>query len=67
MKTIGEKLKRARLERSIPQKKMAKDLGMSVQSIVNIEKGVCSNLKTIQKLADYIGVEIEATVVEVKN
>lgn len=67
MKTIGEKLKRARLERRIPQKKMAKDLGMSVQSIVNIEKGVCSNLKTIQKLADYIGVEIEATVVEVKN
>ena len=66
MKTIGEKLKKARLERGIVQRRMARDLGMSVQSIVNIEKGICSNLKTIQKMADYIGVEIEANIVEAK-
>jgi transcriptional regulator with XRE-family HTH domain len=67
MKTIGEKLKKARLERGVVQRRMAKDLGLTVQSILNIENGKCFNIKTIEKYAEYIGVEIEANIVEAKN
>ncbi len=67
MKTIGEKLKKARIERGIVQRRMARELGISVQSMVNIENGKCFNMKTIEKYAEYIGVEIEASIVEVKN
>lgn len=67
MKTIGEKLKKARIERGVVQRRMAKDLGLTVQSILNIENGKCFNIKTIGKYAEYIGVEVEANIVEVKN
>ena len=67
MKTIGEKLRNARLEKGVVQRRMAKDLGLTVQSILNIENGKCFNIKTIEKYAEYIGVEIEANIVEVKN
>lgn len=67
MKTIGEKLKKARIERGVVQRRMAKDLGLSVQSILNIENGKCFNIKTIEKYAEYLGVEIEVNIVEVKN
>ena len=67
MKTIGEKLKKARIERGVVQRRMARDLGLTVQSILNIENGKCFNIKTIEKYAEYIGVEIEANIVEVKN
>ena len=67
MKTIGEKLKKARIERGVVQRRMAKDLGLTVQSILNIENGKCFNIKTIEKYAEYIGVEVEANIVEAKN
>jgi transcriptional regulator with XRE-family HTH domain len=67
MKTIGEKLKKARIERGVVQRRMARDLGLTVQSILNIENGKCFNIKTIEKYAEYIGVEVEANIVEVKN
>lgn len=67
MKTIGEKLKKARIERGVVQRRMAKDLGLTVQSILNIENGKCFNIKTIERIADYIGVEVEVNIVEVKN
>lgn len=67
MKTIGEKLKKARIERGVVQRRMAKDLGLTVQSILNIENGKCFNMSTIEKYAEYLGVEIEANIVEVKN
>lgn len=67
MKTIGEKLKKARIEKGIVQRRMAEDLGISVQSMVNIENGKCFNIKTIEKYAEYIGVEIEVNIVEAKN
>jgi transcriptional regulator with XRE-family HTH domain len=67
MKTIGEKLKKARIERGVVQRRMAKDLGLTVQSILNIENGKCFNIKTIEKYAEYLGVEIEVNIVEVKN
>ena len=67
MKTVGEKLKKARIERGVVQRRMAEDLGISVQSMVNIENGKCFNIKTIEKYAEYIGVEVEANIVEVKN
>lgn len=67
MKTIGEKLKKARIEKGVVQRRMAKDLGLTVQSVLNIENGKCFNIKTIEKYAEYIGVEVEANIVEVKN
>lgn len=67
MKTIGEKLKKARIERGVVQRRMAEDLGISVQSMVNIENGKCFNIKTIEKYAEYIGVEIEVNIVEAKD
>jgi transcriptional regulator with XRE-family HTH domain len=67
MKTIGEKLKKARVEKGVVQRRMARDLGLTVQSILNIENGKCFNIKTIEKYADYIGVKIEVNIVEVKN
>lgn len=67
MKTIGEKLKKARIERGVVQRRMARELGISVQSMLNIENGKCFNLKTIEKYAEYLGVEIEVNIVEVKN
>lgn len=67
MKTIGEKLKKARIERGVIQRRMARDLGLCVQSMLNIENGKCFNLKTIEKYAEYLGVEIEVNIVEVKN
>lgn len=67
MKTIGEKLKKARIERGVVQRRMAKDLGLTVQSVLNIENGKCFNIKTIERIADYIGVKIEVNIVEVKN
>ena len=67
MKTIGEKLKKARIERGVVQRRMARDLGLCVQSMLNIENGKCFNLKTIQKYAEYLGVEIVANIVEAKN
>lgn len=67
MKTIGEKLKKARIERGVVQRRMARELGISVQSMLNIENGKCFNLKTIEKYAEHLGVEIVANIVEVKN
>ena len=67
MKTIGEKLKKARIERGVVQRRMARELGISVQSMLNIENGKCFNLKTIEKYAEYLGVKIIANIVEVKN
>lgn len=67
MKTIGEKLKKARIDRGVVQRRMARELGISVQSMLNIENGKCFNLKTIEKYAEYLGVEIEVNIVEVKN
>lgn len=67
MKTIGEKLKKARIERGVIQRRMAKDLGICAQSMLNIENGKCFNLKTIEKYAEYLGVKIVANIVEVKN
>ena len=67
MKTIGEKLKKARIERGVVQRRMARDLGICPQSMLNIENGKCFNLKTIEKYAEYLGVEIEANIIEAKN
>jgi DNA-binding XRE family transcriptional regulator len=67
MKTIGEKLKKARIERGVVQRRMARELGISVQSMLNIENGKCFNLKTIEKYAEHLGVKIVANIVEVKN
>lgn len=67
MKTIGEKLKKARIERGVVQRRMARELGISVQSMVNIENGKCFSPKTIEKYAAHLGLEVEVNIVEVKN
>jgi transcriptional regulator with XRE-family HTH domain len=67
MKTIGEKLKNARIERGIVQRRMAKDLGLTVQSVLNVENGKCLKVATLERIAKYLGVEIVVHLVEVKN
>lgn len=67
MKTIGEKLRNARLEKGVVQRRMAKDLGLTVQSVLNVENGKCLKVSTLERIAEYLGVEIVVQLVEVKN
>lgn len=67
MKTIGEKLKKARIERGVVQRRMARDLGVSVQTICNVENENRFSVGIVEKIAKYLGVEVRAEVVEVKN
>lgn len=67
MKTIGTKLKEARLEKGVVQRRMARELGVTVQTILNIENNKCLKISTLEKIADYLGVEIRAFIVEVKD
>ena len=66
MKTIGEKLKKVRIERGVVQRRMAKDLGLTVQSVLNVENGKCLKVATLERIAEYLGVEIVVQLVEVK-
>lgn len=67
MKTIGTKLKEKRLEKGIVQRRMARELGVTVQTILNIENNKCLKISTLEKIADYLGVEIRAFIVEAKD
>lgn len=67
MKTIGEKLKKARIERGVVQRRMAKDLGLTVQSVLNVENGKCLKVATLERIAEYLGLEIVVQLVEAKN
>lgn len=67
MKTIGEKLKKARIEKGVVQRRMAMDLGLTVQSVLNVENGKCLKVATLERIAEYLGVEIVVQLVEVKN
>ena len=58
MKTLGEKIKRVRLAKGIVQRRMAMDLGVSVQTIINIENGKCINSTTIDRVLEYLGVGV---------
>lgn len=64
MKTIGKKLKKARIERGVIQRRMAKDLGLSVQSVLNVENGKCLKVATLERIAEYLGVEIKVSITE---
>ena len=64
MKTIGEKLRNARLEKGVVQRRMAKDLGLTVQSVLNVENGKCLKVATLERIAEYLGVEIRVSVKE---
>lgn len=66
MKTIGEKLKKARIEKGVVQRRMAKDLGLTVQSVLNVENGKCLKVATLERIAEYLGVEIVVQLVEAK-
>lgn len=67
MKTIGEKLKKVRIEKGVVQRRMAKDLGLTVQSVLNVENGKCLKVATLERIAEYLGVEIVVQLVEAKN
>lgn len=66
MKTIGEKLKKVRIEKGVVQRRMAKDLGLTVQSVLNVENGKCLKVATLERIAEYLGVEIVVQLVEAK-
>ena len=59
MKTLGEKIKRVRLAKGIVQRRMAMDLDVCVQTILNIENGKCLNMETIDNVLAYLGVTID--------
>lgn len=67
MKTLGEKLKKVRIEKGVVQRRMAKDLGVSVQTIWNVENENRFSTGIVEKIAKYLGVEVRAEVVEVKD
>lgn len=67
MKTIGTKLKEARLEKGVVQRRMARELGLTVQTILNVENNKFLKLSTVKAIAEYLGVEIKVEIVEVKN
>lgn len=67
MKTIGEKLRNARLEKGVVQRRMAKDLGVSVQTVWNIENKNLFSVGIVEKIAKYLGVEVRVEIVEAKD
>lgn len=58
MKTLGEKIKRVRLAKGVIQRRMAKDLGLTVQTVVNIESGKHFNAATVDRILQYLGVTL---------
>lgn len=57
MKTLGERLKFARVSAGISQEKLAKILGISQGTIGHIENGVTKHTKYIVDLAQAVGVK----------
>lgn len=51
--TFGEKIKKARLDQFFTQKQMAKELGVSVMSIIRWENGQNPGLSAQKKFHDY--------------
>ncbi len=47
LKRLGEQLRRLRLEQNVSQKDLAKSAGVSLSSVVNIEKGKSISLSTL--------------------
>lgn len=64
MKQIGTKIKELRLKRGVTQRKMASDLGVSVQTIWNLENGKYFSDKTFAKIVEYLGVHVEIKIHE---
>lgn len=56
---INNNIKLYRAYKDISQKEMAKDIGITQQTLSRIENGNSTNLITAKKIADYFGVGID--------
>lgn len=65
---LQEILRRERRLKNIGQAELAEQLGISITTICNFEKGNCSvNLRTLKKICSALGFEIVLTKKQVEN
>jgi putative transcriptional regulator len=56
---ITNNIKIYRVIKGVNQSEMAKDIGITQQTLSSIENGASTNLKTAKKIADYFGKSID--------
>jgi len=58
---IGEKIKKERKQRGITQVKLARDLGISRTTIIQIESGTIQEIgvRKLIRILDYLGLEFQ--------
>ncbi|WP_299032426.1 helix-turn-helix transcriptional regulator [uncultured Anaerococcus sp.] len=56
---ITNNIKIYRVIKGVNQSEMAKDIGITQQTLSSIENGASTNLKTAKKIAEYFGVGLD--------
>jgi transcriptional regulator with XRE-family HTH domain len=57
--TLGEYVKERRLNAGMSQTDLADELGLSITTIVNIERDKTAGLKSLNALAEYFKVDVK--------
>ena len=57
--TIGEQIRNIRKEKGLTQKELARRVGLSWQTISNVENNKYTSLSTLSKIIDGLGVNIQ--------
>ena len=57
--TIGEQIKNIRKEKGLTQKELAHRVGLSWQTISNVENNKYTSLKTLNKIAKVLDINIQ--------
>lgn len=60
MRNVAQNLKTLRVKKNLEQKDVAKETGLSLSTIINIESGITSDISinTIVKLAEFFDVKV---------
>jgi transcriptional regulator with XRE-family HTH domain len=65
--TFADRLRALRGAAGVSQYRLAKDTGLSAQTMSRLEKGAKPSWETVQLLAKALGVSVEAFVIEDKT
>lgn len=57
--TIGEQIRNIRKEKGLTQKELARRVGLSWQTISNVENNKYTSLKTLNKIAKVLDINIQ--------